>query len=623
MAPTPNKGLPQIALTDNPDVPRDLNALATALDNVANFYYGTLTARNAFSAKSGDYWWVTDDLTATPDGTPYVWRAGAWRIVPAIYTAGNGIAVAGRVISLDLVAGGSSGLEFVGGKVQVDVDDATIERVGGTGLRVKSGGITTAKLAVGIDGDGIAINGAVLEVQRATNAGLLVPGGALALSVDNVTVELNANVLRVKDAGIGNAKMAANAVSTAVLADDAVTPAKVQDTGDFNVNSLDTHTGAWTGAGTNKLSAVKSVTPGSTHSGLTGVRKRFLKMATIDATPRRLSLFYLSRDNANWSLGFGVEVIVRTEYPAGGYTRCLIHGGYQQPMSISVLEMTGLEPYIPRLGVETVVSGALLESEVYVDTGANRGISVEVNYSQLESTRPFSTYGRISFTGTETNLGSDPGTSLAEFIYDPAESRFNPAFGLLTTPDRVRNVYVRPNGTLRVSYWALWKTQGFEVEAAIFIGANQLKARANRLVAGVGVSILGAQSAVLDMTANMPFYTPLVSAPIGLVSSIIDVAGATEAPAPVTTGEAMALAVQQNADPLNFKIFDATTGAQYFPTIRAGDTGSLSGMVAGSECVIHNLATGMYDVSIQFRCDASTGTPGVTVKNRRLRVETR
>lgn len=48
-------------------------------------------------------------------------------------------------------------------------------------------------------------------------------------TVDNSTIEINANVIRVKDLGITAAKLAADAVTTTKIADDAVTTPKIAD----------------------------------------------------------------------------------------------------------------------------------------------------------------------------------------------------------------------------------------------------------------------------------------------------------------------------------------------------------------------------------------------------------
>lgn len=202
-------------------------------------------------------------------------------------------------------------------------------------------------------------------------------------------------------------------------------------------------------------------------------------------------------------------------------------------------------------------------------------------------------------------------------VIDTAESRLNNAYGLMTTPDRVQNVIVPTNGLLFVQYEALWKEAlNGGGSAAIFIGANQLKVRDHEGTVGK----IGAQSAAhADVGSTTNFYAMLFTCSIGLATKALDSVGATEDPAPVTTGMAMGLSVSHGvADPVTWRIDDVDRMAR-----RSADgTGSALGGMYGGICCIHNLAAGTYDVSIQFKNTAPTGAPGVTVKNRRLRVWT-
>lgn len=74
--------------------------------------------------------------------------------------------------------------------LSVGVDDSTIEK-NANALRVKDAGITPAKLAASVAGAGLS-GGA---------------GTALAVNVDDSTIEINSDTLRVKDAGISAAKL--------------------------------------------------------------------------------------------------------------------------------------------------------------------------------------------------------------------------------------------------------------------------------------------------------------------------------------------------------------------------------------------------------------------------------
>lgn len=71
--------------TDTPDVPRDIKKLAEELDLVATFKSGTIAERPAVGAsKEGDIFWATDDLTYGAEGTPSIFRAGAWKRLPFV-----------------------------------------------------------------------------------------------------------------------------------------------------------------------------------------------------------------------------------------------------------------------------------------------------------------------------------------------------------------------------------------------------------------------------------------------------------------------------------------------------------------------------------------------------------
>ncbi len=86
-----------------------------------------------------------------------------------------------------------AGLVLNAGALDVQVDNSSIE-INADTLRVKALGITGAMLATAIAGAGLTQDG----------------GGNLQLSPDNSTVELSGDTLRVKDAGITLAKVAAD-----------------------------------------------------------------------------------------------------------------------------------------------------------------------------------------------------------------------------------------------------------------------------------------------------------------------------------------------------------------------------------------------------------------------------
>lgn len=157
------------------------------------------------------------------------------------------------------------------------------------------------------------------------------------------------------------------------------------------------------------------------------------------------------------------------------------------------------------------------------------------------------------------------------------ETRTNVAFGTMTTPDRVQNVVLPTDGLIVVSYMAIFKSSVSSVgKAAIFIGANQLKANDGLAPPGTAIG-----EATTGSTANT--YKPVATHPGGLYSS--GTGSGTAYTGHVTTGQAISA--------------DATIPAGAGP------------------CYIF-AAAGTYDVSIQFK--SSSGS--VSVKERNLWVWT-
>lgn len=91
------------------------------------------------------------------------------------------------------------------------VDNVTIE-VSSSNLRVKDLGISTAKLA------DAAVTAAKLAAAVAGNGLSGGAGTALAVNVDDSTIEINTDTLRVKDLGISTGKIADSAVTAAKIA---------------------------------------------------------------------------------------------------------------------------------------------------------------------------------------------------------------------------------------------------------------------------------------------------------------------------------------------------------------------------------------------------------------------
>jgi len=109
------------------------------------------------------------------------------------------------------------GLSKTGNQIDVNVDDATIE-ITADSLNVKDAGITNAKLA-NPSLDVIAGN------ALATNAQTIALGGSaqLDVKVDDVGIEISADALQLKDLGVVDAKIANATISNAKLANSSLT----------------------------------------------------------------------------------------------------------------------------------------------------------------------------------------------------------------------------------------------------------------------------------------------------------------------------------------------------------------------------------------------------------------
>lgn len=123
------------------------------------------------------------------------------------------------------ITSGASGLK-------ANTDGSTLE-IASNALQVKDLGITTAKIAAA----------AVTEAKLAASvAGAGLSGGAgtaLSVNVDDSTIEINTDTLRVKDLGITAAKLAADSVTTAKILDANVTAAKLAADSVTTVKILD------------------------------------------------------------------------------------------------------------------------------------------------------------------------------------------------------------------------------------------------------------------------------------------------------------------------------------------------------------------------------------------------
>lgn len=141
---------------------------------------------------------VVEDISSI-----YAWTGAAWSVVASAgdkYVKVTATDTTADYLNSKLLAGdGLSKATLFGGgdeklNLYVNVDDSTIE-INTDALRVKDLGITAAKLNSSTAGDGLSLDGV-------TNA--------LTVNVDNSTIEISTDILQVKDNGVTEPKLAMN-----------------------------------------------------------------------------------------------------------------------------------------------------------------------------------------------------------------------------------------------------------------------------------------------------------------------------------------------------------------------------------------------------------------------------
>ena len=170
-------------------------------------------------------------------------------------STGDGIQILSDAVAINEGAG----LVIAGGAVDVDVDDSSIEISGSNKVQIKANGITSAMIGTNqVTGNEIAAstvgtanladsrlassavetakiaNNAVDATKIATSvAGDGLTGGngsALAVNVDDSSIEVATDTVQLKDLGVSTAKLANNCVQTAKILDANVTGPKLAAT---------------------------------------------------------------------------------------------------------------------------------------------------------------------------------------------------------------------------------------------------------------------------------------------------------------------------------------------------------------------------------------------------------
>lgn len=179
--------------------------------------------------------------------------------------------------------------------------------------------------------------------------------------------------------------------------------------------------------------------------------------------------------------------------------------------------------------------------------------------------------------------------SRGSFSLATSQNTSSTSYTTLSTADQVTNILLPANGLIEVVYDAIWQESVLgAARAAIFLGSNQLKARAANINTGPLVQEAATQgnAAALD--------TPLGTIAIGLASG--QTGPSQGVGTDVTTGQAIGGMGSNNA---SFYTGTANWLAAQMPV--------------GGSCLI-KAAAGTYTISVQFK--ASSGS--VTVKNRNL-----
>lgn len=192
--------------------------------------------------------------------------------------------------------------------------------------------------------------------------------------------------------------------------------------------------------------------------------------------------------------------------------------------------------------------------------------------------------------GAVAALQALPGIELAGNVnIATSQARSNTAYGLLTTPDRVPNVVMPPNGLIQVAYQATWKesVQG-AARAALFVGANQLRYQTADAGNASGPIL---EEALINNASAVNVDKILATSPYGLLS-LTNKASVSAYAGDVTTGQVIG----------GGSLFDSG----------GADTQSYYGI-----CTLF-AAAGTYDISVQFK--AASGS--VTAKDRKLWVWT-
>ncbi|MBW1802205.1 MAG: DUF2793 domain-containing protein [Deltaproteobacteria bacterium] len=145
------------------------------------------------------------------------WDAVAMQWNYQVPTTGTHVPVDNEVDGVYLYTGGSFTKQAW---ENTTVDEVTLTKTG-TEISIKNLGVATGKIANdAVDKDKINANVAGLGIVQAT-------GGELDVNVDGASLEIDTDIVRIKDNGVTTPKINNGAVETAKIADDAVDKTKI------------------------------------------------------------------------------------------------------------------------------------------------------------------------------------------------------------------------------------------------------------------------------------------------------------------------------------------------------------------------------------------------------------
>lgn len=255
--------------------------------------------------------------------------------------------------------------------------------------------------------------------------------------------------------------------------------------------------------------------------------------------------------------------------------------------------MTGtLNPNIPTIGEPNSTEDVdIREGMIILRDGLNAILGASNKVEAFEESKIESKHIK-----NETIKAEDLEKNTLHFkVYAPKviagpHSTESTSYVFLTEEDKIEGIEVATGAIVMLLYDATWEdNSGAIARAAVFVGANQLKAVAGN----------GAYSVVEARNNGLPNRKlPLLSHSIGLVGA--ETNGETEGEVPPTTGVAMAN-IEKGLYAVN------------------GTNKEVAAPMPGNACFIRHLPAGTYAIGVKFKANTAGK---VTARERRLIIAT-